>query len=86
MVFTQSVVYSHSWESLVKPSSGAAEIRRRALPAKTNFEGMIRMMWERNLLPFRDSQDVPVWGRCGVCGRELYGPEDGCIYCARFLP
>ena len=42
------------------------------------------MVDRKELLPFRDRQDCPVWGRCRRCGRELYGPEDGCIYCARF--
>lgn len=42
-------------------------------------------MWEEGLSRQRDTQDVPVWDWCPVCGRELYGPEDRCIYCAMIL-
>lgn len=41
---------------------------------------------EQELMPFRDSQDIMVYDRCPVCGRELYGPEDVCGYCQRFFP
>lgn len=37
-----------------------------------------------NLLPFRDLQDAPVWGRCPRCGRELYAQGEACGYCQRF--
>lgn len=41
---------------------------------------------QQELLPFRDSQDVPVYARCCRCGRELYSASDVCLYCLRFFP
>lgn len=41
---------------------------------------------QQEILPFRDCQDVPVYARCGQCGRELYGRRDVCGYCQRFFP
>ncbi len=41
--------------------------------------------WE--LLPFFDPQQRRTEVHfCGVCGREIYGAEGQCIYCARFCP
>lgn len=54
-------------------------------PYSTNYEGRMDDM-TKELLPFRDVQDAAVYGRCPVCGRELYSERDVCGYCQRFFP
>lgn len=48
-------------------------------------ERMMRMDKERELLPFRDSQDVRPAAYCRRCGRELYAVDGDCGYCRRFF-
>ena len=38
----------------------------------------------KEYVPFRDPQDSGPASRCPVCGREVYGPAGGCLYCQAY--
>lgn len=43
------------------------------------------MEQEYSLYPQRDPQQQREFDRCPRCGRERYGADGDCIYCARFF-
>lgn len=47
---------------------------------------MMPMEMEKELLPFRDSQDAKPVTYCRRCGREIYAKNGDCGYCRRFDP